>query len=101
MPRINHLAFLLISLATTLAMAADRSDRLIADFESDSYVQWQATGDAFGPAPAAGTLDRQQPVSGYKGERLVNTFRHGDSATGTFIFHQYQFSADLAMEGPP
>ncbi len=89
MPRINHLAFLLISLATTLAMAADRSDRLIADFESDSYVQWQATGDAFGPAPAAGTLDRQQPVSGYKGERLVNTFRHGDSATGTLTSPEF------------
>ena len=58
-------------------------DLLIEDFESESYEAWVVTGDAFGTGPAEGTLANQHDVSGYLGKRLVNTFRGGDSATGT------------------
>ena len=37
---------------------------------------------AFGTEPAAGTLPNQQPVSGFAGKRLVNTFFEGDGTTG-------------------
>ncbi|MEM7392221.1 MAG: invertase, partial [Verrucomicrobiota bacterium] len=56
---------------------------VIADFESGTYEGWTVTGDAFGPAPAAGTLANQMPVSGFRGKRLVNTFHQGDKTVGT------------------
>ena len=56
---------------------------VIADFERDDYGDWKADGEAFGPGPAKGTLPGQMHVSGYKGERLVNSFFDGDKVTGT------------------
>ena len=54
-----------------------------ADFEGGSYGAWTTTGAAFGSGPASGTLPNQQPVSGYAGNRLVNSFNGGDASTGT------------------
>jgi len=68
-------------LAGASAWAAD--DILIADFEGADYGDWEVTGTAFGPGPAAGTLPGQMEVSGYKGERLVNSFFGGDESVGT------------------
>ncbi|MER7195802.1 GH32 C-terminal domain-containing protein [Streptomyces flaveolus] len=56
---------------------------LLADFEGGSYDDWTTTGDAFGSAPANGTLPDQQEVSGFLGSGLANTYLDGDSATGT------------------
>ncbi|MET7597447.1 GH32 C-terminal domain-containing protein [Streptomyces sp. NPDC005496] len=56
---------------------------VLADFEGGSYGDWTKTGDAFGPAPATGTLPGQQEVSGFLGSGLVNTFQGGDAGTGT------------------
>ncbi|HSH17606.1 MAG TPA: glycoside hydrolase family 32 protein, partial [Verrucomicrobiae bacterium] len=56
---------------------------VFADFEGGTYGDWQATGDAFGNAPAGGALGSQQPVTGFRGSGLINTFREGDGATGT------------------
>jgi len=64
------------------AMAAEE-DILLADFEGDTYEPWEASGQAFGPGPAGGTLPRQMPVMGYKGQRLVNSFYAGDESIGT------------------
>ncbi|HRZ56169.1 MAG TPA: GH32 C-terminal domain-containing protein [Candidatus Paceibacterota bacterium] len=60
-----------------------RPDILIADFERADYGDWTATGQAFGPGPARGTLSNQMAVEGYLGERLVNSFFNGDGTTGT------------------
>ncbi|MGC8639818.1 MAG: glycoside hydrolase family 32 protein [Isosphaeraceae bacterium] len=60
-----------------------RPDILIADFEGSTYGAWKATGEAFGPGPAQGTLPGQMAVSGYLGKGLVNSFFHGDHTTGT------------------
>lgn len=35
---------------------AKRSEVLIADFEAESYGDWNAEGEAFGSGPAEGTL---------------------------------------------
>lgn len=83
MPRLQHIVFLLVFSAASVSIAEQRSDRIVADFEANSYGKWRATGDAFGSAPATGTLNGQQPVLGFKGDRLVNTSRGGDGATGT------------------
>ncbi|HEY5836734.1 GH32 C-terminal domain-containing protein [Streptomyces sp.] len=56
---------------------------VLADFEGADYGDWTATGTAFGPGPAQGTLPGQQQVTGYQGNGLVNTFLQGDSTTGT------------------
>jgi fructan beta-fructosidase len=58
-------------------------DLLIADFEAPDYGEWTVTGEAFGPGPAQGTLEGQMEVSGFLGDRLVNTFYQGDKSTGT------------------
>ncbi|MGC0334463.1 fructan beta-fructosidase [Streptomyces sp. SAI-170] len=62
---------------------------VLADFEGGSYGDWTATGDAFGTAPATGTLPGQQQVSGYLGDGLVNTFLQGDSTTGTLTSPEF------------
>ncbi len=62
---------------------------VLADFEGGTYGDWTATGDAFGTAPATGTLPGQQQVSGYLGSGLANTFRNGDSTTGTLTSPEF------------
>ncbi|MFI7407248.1 GH32 C-terminal domain-containing protein [Streptomyces sp. NPDC049627] len=62
---------------------------VLADFEGGSYGGWTATGDAFGTAPAGGTLPGQQQVSGFLGDGLVNTFLNGDSTTGTLTSPEF------------
>ena len=73
----TQLACSLKPLATAPAPAA-RDPILLADFEGEGYGDWQVEGEAFGPGPARGTLDRQQPVSGFRGKGLVNTYLGGD-----------------------
>jgi fructan beta-fructosidase len=58
------------------------SGTVLQDFEH-GYGAWSATGDAFGTAPASGTLEGQQTVSGFLGAGLVNSFRNFDAGTGT------------------
>ena len=64
-----------------LVEATARPDVVFEDFEG-GYDQWTVTGEAFGTAPARGTLPNQQPVSGFVGRGLVNSFFHGDDTTG-------------------
>jgi hypothetical protein len=80
-------ALLNTALLFTVALAAPASraaeDIVIADFEGETYAPWTATGEAFGPEPAKGTLPGQMAVSGFHGRGLVNTFLRGDDSTGT------------------
>jgi fructan beta-fructosidase len=73
--------FFVVTLATPGLWAAD--DVVIADFEGQDYGQWKATGEAFGPGPARGTLPGQMQVDGFRGQGLVNSFHGGDESTGT------------------
>ena len=56
---------------------------IFEDFEKKSYEGWTVTGDAFGKQPSRGTEGGQQPVSGFVGHGLVNTFVAGDGPQGT------------------
>jgi fructan beta-fructosidase len=78
------------TLVTTPLLAVDRPDMVVADFEQETYGAWQADGEAFGPGPAKGTLPGQMPVSGFEGERLVNTFYNGDGTTGTLMSPEFR-----------
>jgi uncharacterized protein (DUF608 family) len=79
-----------VSKAFFLAVAALRSESrgltgigtVFEDFEKENYDGWTVTGDAFGKAPSRGTEPGQQPVTGFAGRRLVNTFKRGDGPQG-------------------
>ena len=60
--------------------AAERPSPVIvlADLEGKDYGTWKVEGRAFGTGPARGTLAGQQPVSGFRGKGLVNTYLGGD-----------------------
>ncbi|MCT9084433.1 GH32 C-terminal domain-containing protein [Streptomyces fulvoviolaceus] len=62
---------------------------VLADFEGGTYGDWTATGDAFGSAPATGTLPDQGQVSGFLGDGLANTFLNGDASTGTLTSPEF------------
>jgi beta-fructofuranosidase/levanase len=56
------------------------------DFENNgtfAQLGWNATGDLTSATPATGSLSGQQTVTGYRGNRFVNTFINGDATTGT------------------
>lgn len=66
---------------------------LIADFEGGRWpAGWSASGTAFGTAPAAGALDGQQFVSGFRGGGLANSFHGGDGSTGTLTSPAFTIS---------
>jgi fructan beta-fructosidase len=85
-------ATLLLALALPGAHGAD--DILLADFEGPDYGGWHATGEAFGPGPARGTLPGQMRVEGFRGKGFVNSFHQGDGSTGTLT------SAEFKLERP-
>lgn len=74
------------------APAADgRADIMLADFESGTFpTGWKAQGDAFGNEPAAGALETQGPVKGFRGRFFVNSFHGGDAATGLLVSPDFQ-----------
>ena len=65
------------------APPAERPDVVLQDFEGANYGTWTPEGAAFGAAPAKGALPGQQPVTGFQGTGLVNSFTGGDDAEGT------------------
>ena len=81
--------FLLFTACTGFAQTARRPDILISDFESETYGEWKAEGEAFGSGPAAGPLAGQMQVSGFRGKRLVNSFFNGDRTTGTLTSPEF------------
>ncbi len=87
-PRSFLVVFLLFFLFGLLRVPAAQ-DIVLADFESDTYGDWTATGDAFGPGPAHGTLPGQMDVSGFLGHGLVNSFYQGDKTTGTLTSPEF------------
>ena len=78
----RQLAAILALFISGPVLAAE-PDILVADFEGPDYGDWKATGEAFGPGPARGTLPNQMDVSGFEGKGLVNSFYLGDRTTGT------------------
>ncbi|WTZ46932.1 GH32 C-terminal domain-containing protein [Streptomyces sp. NBC_01390] len=79
---------------TVLEQGPPPEGTVLADFEGGTYGDWTTTGDAFGTAPAPGTLPDQQQVSGYLGSGLVNSFHSGDSTTGTLTSPEFTIDKD-------
>lgn len=66
--------------------------QILADFEGQDYGDWKTTGAAFGPGPAQGRLADQNPVEGYLGHGLVNSYYHGDASTGTLTSPAFEIT---------
>jgi len=69
-------------------------DIVFEDFES-GYEKWTIEGKAFGKAPASGTLPNQQPVSGFLGKGLVNSYLGGDQPTGRMTSRTFTIERPL------
>ncbi len=68
-----------------------RRAEVFEDFEK-GYDNWTVEGEAFGKAPAKGTQPHQQPVAGFVGEGLVNTFQGSDKLTGRLTSKPFKIS---------
>ncbi len=62
---------------------SERPAIVLIDFEGESYGDLKAEGDAFGAAPARGTLPGQQEVRGFQGKGFADSFLGGDDSVGT------------------
>ena len=80
------------SLLASLLVAASAvaAEKIFADFEHIGFATWAATGDAFGDSPATAPLPGQHPVSGFQGQRFINSFHGGDASTGTLVSPPFQ-----------
>ena len=68
---------------------------VLADFEGDTYGDgWTATGTFAGTRPPAGTIGDQNPVSGFEGRQLVNTFIDHDNGTGHITSPPFAITKD-------
>jgi fructan beta-fructosidase len=75
--------------------AAPPAGTVYADFEGDTYGEgWTATGTFAGTRPPAGTIGDQQPVTGYDGRQLVNTFIDHDNGTGHITSPEFTITKD-------
>lgn len=79
---------------TVMEQGPPPAGTVLADFEGGTYGDWTTTGDAFGTAPATGTLPNQQEVSGFLGSGLVNSYLNGDSTTGTLTSPEFTLDKD-------
>lgn len=57
--------------------------RVVARYDFEDDERPAGVPDAFWP-PTAGAAERQTPVSGFHGRRLLNTYLRGDGGTGRF-----------------
>lgn len=71
------------------------ASRIFEDFEGKEYGPWTATGDAMGAGPVQEPLPFQNPVSGYGGKGLLNSYRGGDDATGTLQSRSFSIEHDF------
>jgi len=69
-----------------------RQKIVLNDFEGSNYGDWKTKGEAFGTGPAKGTLPEQNPVSGFFGKGLVNTYLGGDEPHGTLTSPPFSIS---------
>ena len=66
-----------------------RADIVIEDFEGSNYGSWKVEGNAWGTGPASPIR-----VVGFEGKQLVNSYRNGNTSTGTLT------SAPFKIERP-
>lgn len=86
--------FLLGTLALMLASCNNQSVIVIDDFEAGNFDKWTIEGDAFGEKPAEGSYAGQQPVGGFQGKYLANSFHNGDDTRGVLLSKEFTIERD-------
>jgi hypothetical protein len=66
-----------------------RPEIIFADFEGDDFAPWKAVGKAFAKGPTVAAFSNQQPVSGFAGKKLVNSYAANDNLTGTLTSPEF------------
>ena len=85
-------ALFIVTLFMTMTASAQdaRPDIVVADFNGSDYGDWKVEGEAFGAAPARGTLPTQMEVSGFEGAGLVNSYVGGDDTVGKLTSPEFK-----------
>ncbi len=86
--------FLLGMLALALVNCNNPSVIVIDDFEAGNFDKWAIEGDAFGEKPAEGSYAGQQPVGGFQGKYLANSFHNGDDTRGVLLSKEFTIERD-------
>ena len=79
-----------IALSLWLGHLNAAEDIVLADFEGVTYGDWKIEGTAFGAGPVTGNVGIQGVVSGFQGQRLVNSMHGGDAATGKLTSPEFK-----------
>jgi len=69
--------------------AAASADRVLADFEGDTYPGGWSGWGAFGDGPAKGGFPNQTRVGNFLGQGLVNSFLPDDAAEGSLTSGEF------------
>lgn len=64
------------------------------DWEDGTFDRWTIEGDCFGPKPVTGTLENQQPVSGWRGKYYLSSFAKGDGRRGRAVSRSFAIERD-------
>ncbi len=84
-----------LSLLVLTSCQNQEPDLMIEDFESASFTHWTVEGDAFGETPAQGSLSGEQPVTGFQGSYLANSFHNGDDSRGILTSKPFRIERDF------
>lgn len=84
-----------LSLLVLTSCQNQEPDLMIEDFESASFANWTVEGDAFGETPAQGSLSGEQPVTGFQGSYLANSFHNGDDSRGILTSKPFRIERDF------
>lgn len=72
---------------------AEAGTIMVADFEGEEYAPgWTVEGEAFGSGPTKGTFPNQNPVTGFIGLGLVNSFKSNDDLQGKLVSPEFELS---------
>jgi fructan beta-fructosidase len=86
--------FVFVFAASAVFASAAEPDITVADFEGANYGDWKVKGDAFGTAPAHGTLLDQKPVTGFTGKGFASSSVKGDKGTGELTSPAFTIERD-------
>jgi hypothetical protein len=72
-----------------------RPDIVFAEFEGEDFGDWKPEGEAFATGPTVAGFSNQQPVSGFAGKKLVNSYAANDNLTGTLTSPEFTIERNV------
>ncbi|MDA1159516.1 MAG: DUF1553 domain-containing protein, partial [Planctomycetota bacterium] len=75
--------------------AGPRPDIVFAEFEGEDFGDWKPEGEAFATGPTVAGFSNQQPVSGFAGKKLVNSYAANDNLTGTLTSPEFTIERNV------